>query len=343
MLNNKIKFVVNGRFLSQASSGVQNYASGIIKALLKTGIEIEVLCPPTKINNQEIPVKQIGFFGGIIWEQIILPSYIRKRKNVILLNLCNSAPLFIKQQIITIHDLAFEENSDWYNPMFKRWYKFMIPRLCKNARFIITVSEFSKSKIIEKYDILESKIIVSTPGIPKFIFNDIADNFGDYMLLTGVNNPRKNAEWIINNSVIFKKRGLKIVALNTNSKVYNNISLSGDESVIHINNASFTNYCTLLKNAKALIYPSLYEGFGIPILESLCMGIPVIASNLPVFKEAFGDLPEYFELGHISSLIRALDNLKENKISENDINYLKNKFNFENSARQILKTVNIIM
>lgn len=343
MQSNNIKLIINGRFLGQKLTGVQNYASGIVKALQNSGFNFEIVTPPYRTIHTGFPAKEIGFFRGIVWEQFFLPFYVRKQKGSILVNLCNSAPLLVKRQIVTIHDLAFEEKTKWYNPFFKMWYKFMIPRICRKSLLVITVSEFSKRKIIEHYKINKSKIIIAPPGTPEFEFKEINQNYGDYAILTGVNNHRKNACWIIENIDALEKNGLTLIVLGTNQKSFRNSTLKKSEFIIYPGHLSFPEYCSLLKNAKVLIYPSFYEGFGIPILESLCLGTPVIASNIPAFKETFGELPIYFELGDSESFSRAIDSLKTNKISKEDIANLKNKFNFESSLNQILNSIKLIM
>lgn len=341
VITNK-KLLINGRFLSQKPTGVQNYAIGIIKALIKSGLEVEIITPPCKFNNRGLPVKTIGLFSGFIWEQFFLAFYARRQQDNLLLNLCNSASLFIRRQIVTIHDLAFEEKANWFNPIFKFWYKFMIPRICRRALLIITVSGFSKRKIIEKYGIPESKIIIAPPGIPEFRFNNTIPNYRNYAVLTGANNPRKNAQWIINNLDILKKRDITLVVLGEISPTFQKISLDNNKSVVTLGNVSLPAYCALIKNAKTLIYPSLYEGFGIPILESICLGTPVIASDIPVFRESFGDIPEYFELNNTASFEKAIDKVSGREISDEDIKYLSNKFNYKFSASQILNSLNAI-
>ena len=91
-----------------------------------------------------------------------------------------------------------------------------------------------------------------------------------------------------------------------------------------------------------LIYPSAYEGFGIPILESLSLGTPVVASGLEVFKESFGELPVYFKLNDPQSFENALEQIGKKEIPEEEIIKLKNKHNFENPVSILLKAVSAL-
>jgi glycosyltransferase involved in cell wall biosynthesis len=336
-----MKLVINGRFLTQAPSGVQNYAIGILKALEKAEIPFELVKPANCLINFNTNEKIIGHGSGFFWEQFFLPRYIKRQKNVLLLNLCNSAPLTLKNQIVTIHDLAFEEDhKQWFTTSFRMWYKFLIPRICANSRMIYTVSEFSKKQIVARYTIPENKIQIIPNGLPEIIFDNSALPIkGKYLLITGANNPRKNVDWVIKNINILKENGLKLLILGDSAPIYKQVKIPEDDSILFLKNSSSSLYYNLLKNSEALLFPSYYEGFGIPILESLCMGTPVIASNLEVFKESFGDLPIYFKLNDAADFNQAIKTLANKQISDFDIEKLKNKFNFDNSVALILKSL----
>ena len=115
-----MKFYINGKFLCQQKTGVQAYAFGMLDALLKVGFEFVVLVPKSFENTFNLPLKKIGITSSLaMWEQVSLCNFIRKDKEAILINFCNSAPLFLKNQVITIHDLAFEvKNVNWFSYFF---------------------------------------------------------------------------------------------------------------------------------------------------------------------------------------------------------------------------------
>ncbi len=283
--------------------------------------------------------KTIGWGKGVIWEQLFLPLYTKQQKGAILLNLCNAAPLLLKNQIVTIHDLAFEEENKWFKAGFKNWYRFLIPRICVKSRLIFTVSGFSKKQIIEHYKIPENKIKIIPNGLPEITFNNTSLVDGNYVLITGANNPRKNANWIINNITILKENNIKLVVLGDSATIYQEVKKKNDAGVVFLKNVPTEEYYALLKHAKALLFPSLYEGFGIPILESLCIGTPVIAADLDVYKESFATLPVYFKINDINDFRLAIKALETKKISDLDIEKLKNKFNFDNSVVLLIKSL----
>lgn len=334
-----MELIINGKFLCQHKSGVQNFALGITESLLKIEPTIQVVSPTIKETNS-IQSKRIGIFNGLLWEQISLSYYLFKNKNCILINLSNAAPLLCKNQVVTIHDLAFEKGGKhWFTPSFRAWYKFLIPIICRKAKLIFTVSNFSKKELATNYNLPSEKIKIIPNGLRINAIDAPTDKSYKYLLVTGANNPRKNAKWIIQNIDILVKHGYKLVVLENNDNVFVNEPMPIHEHIISYKGIDDASYFQLLKNASGLIYPSLYEGFGLPILESLSMGTPVIASNLEVFKESFGNLPNYFELNNITSFENAIVSLKGKTISISEQDKLKEQYNFDKSAKELLTAI----
>ncbi|MBI3519316.1 MAG: glycosyltransferase family 4 protein [Bacteroidetes bacterium] len=335
------KIYVNGKFLTQRNTGVQSYAHGIIAAMKRHHIPFEILTPKLVRQSDDEQVKQIGFFrNNILWEQVSLPFFINKQKDAVLLNFCNSAPLLCKQQIVTIHDLAFEQkNVRWFSWAFKRWYRFLIPKICRSSKWIFTVSDFSRTEIINHYGIEEHKMSVVPNGLNPYLKVGAREVVEDYVLITGGNNPRKNAAFVIRHISEIEAKGLKLVVLNTDDSVFYDELKPLHPSAIYFDYVSETRYYSLIKYSSALIYPSLYEGFGIPILESLCLKTPVICSDLQVFREAFGELPVYFKSNDGSEFKKALEKIKTRVISDSDVEKLQQKYSFDESVSLILNTL----
>ncbi len=333
-----MKFYINGKFLCQQKTGVQAYAFGMLEALLKVGFEFVVLVPKSFENESNLPLKRIGRASSlVIWEQVYLCNFIYKDKDAILINFCNSAPLFLKNQVITIHDLAFEvKNVNWFSYFFKIWYRFLIPSICKNSKLILTISEFSKSEICLNYKIPTTKVKIIPNGIP--FIADIAKHTidGKYLLLIGGNNPRKNNNFILNQILAIENLGYYIIVLSNNRSVFVNNSETVHPSVRNLDYIESEDYYSLIRNASALIYPSLYEGFGIPILEALCLKTPVICSDLPVFKESFDEGPIYFKNNDNNSFLAALKKIGTTKVSEEYVENLKKSYNFKTSANLLI-------
>ncbi len=328
----KQQVFINGRFLCQKTTGVQKYALGVSVALQKQHPEIIVIAPKGSVGCQGMKVQKMGWGKVFFWEQVWLPLFILFHPDSLLLNLCNTAPLMLKRQIVTLHDLAFLKNMDWFSNSFRRWYRFLIPRLCKRSLAIVTVSEFIKKEIADEFSISSEKIHVAPNGTPIINFDEKNPCPFRYLFLTGIYNPRKNASFVISQLPEIKKRNYHIVGTGSDAGIYGNEEFVQDE-YLHLQGfADDEKYYTLMKHADAVVFPSGYEGFGIPVLEALTMGIPVIVPDIPVYRESFGDLPIYYTLNDSSSFVKSLDKIDVHKPPINELLYLKNKFNFDKSA-----------
>src|SRR5260221_65521 len=161
--------LINARFLTQATTGVQRYAIELVKtwdAMLDSGeldmanVRFALVAPQGRLVDlqlKHIPVRQLGRFDGQLWEQFELPYHARGH---FLINLCNSAPLFKRQQTVTIHDASVFGFPAAYGFRFRVWYKFLHKMLGKRLPLILTDSHFSSSELVKFCGIAEDKIHV---------------------------------------------------------------------------------------------------------------------------------------------------------------------------------------
>jgi len=283
---------INCRFLSQQITGVQRYAIEICLQLKDFNEQIIFLSPPNIIHKniaEKLDVKVIGKRSGYYWEQVELPRWLNKHSGGLLVNLCNMAPLLYHNNSITIHDIAVLKHKEWFSKKFYWFYNAVMPLLVKRAKKIFTVSEFSKSEIVSFFSIDPERIFIVNNAVSDAIYpNDTSDRWGlihkKYILAVSSINPRKNFKTIIEafNKMDADTDTYLIVAGETN-KVFNRVDyMSAAEKnpkILFIGYVSDKELGFLYKNAIAFIYVSLYEGFGIPMLEAMSCGCPVIASN----------------------------------------------------------------
>ncbi|MBL7882964.1 MAG: glycosyltransferase family 4 protein [Bacteroidia bacterium] len=315
---------VNGRFLTQKTSGVQYYAREICKELIEQ-CEIKILVPknailqPNEFTKHLLP---IGSFKGHLWDQINLVRFMKKHKNDTLLNLCNTGPISIKNQIVTIHDLAFVENPKWFHPLFAFVYNNMIPVLVKKAKHILTVSETIKNEITKQYSISSNKITVVGNKVSNELLNsknieafDERIKAKSYFLMVGTNNnPRKNFNFVINAfAELLPNSTLVIAGGNHQSFSQQNNYSAIPSTIIFLDYVTNEKLKWLYKNAIAAINPSLYEGFGIPNIEAMILNCPVICSNIPVFKEVCEDAARYFNNNNQQDFITEVKKCTDNK------------------------------
>lgn len=353
--------VVNARFLTQDLTGVQRFAIEICKQLIKQYPNISFVSPKN-IVHQEIAdllnVKTIGKFKGHLWEQIDLPVYFKKLPaQAVLLNLANTAPLFINRKIVTVHDLAFLINPEWFSKIFYYYYRFLIPGILKNNLAIFTVSEFSKKEILKYFKINPQKVIVIYNAVSeKLLRTSSASKFkknnSQFILAVSSIEPRKNLKSLILAYQKINNKNIKLLLVGKeNSQVFSQSDSISANSAIE-ENIKFTGYLSdeelndLYKTAEVFVYPSFYEGFGLPPLEAMANGCPVMVSNTTSMPEICGEAAIYFDPYNSENIAEKLDLLINNndlkkQLIEKGSERVKT-FSWAHSAKTIIETINNI-
>lgn len=310
-----MRIIVNGRFVTQSVTGVQRYAGQLVGALAKQ-TEVELLIPGGAQPVLPLPadiarVRTIGRRSGHYWEQTELRAHIRSRGFPLLFNPGNTAPVRVRNQVVTHHDISYARYPDSYSWRFRTAYLALARNTLPFALKVITSSEFSKGEISNFYGIPEGRIQV-IPGAPsEFKNTSITTLRAPYFLAVGSLLPHKNYETLIAAYRKFAERGdtdteLLIVG---GSAVAGPNPLAPDTAVPglkFLGRVEDDELGALYANAKAFIYPSKYEGFGLPPLEAQLAGCPVIAAQTPVARETLQQSAIFFDPTSSTALAEAL-------------------------------------
>lgn len=346
-----MKIVVNAQFLTQKITGIQRYAMEISRELKRIrGIEIKFVAPKNIVHNdlaKYLEVEVIGDFAGILWEQIDLPLYLSGNNNPVLLNMRNTAPLFYKKSILVMHDLIFIKDKKWFSKKNPFIYRFCAPILLKNALKIITVSNFSKQDIVKTFNIFPEKIEIVSNAVSRdlqgYAEEEFENEYGNYILaVASFLSPRKN---IFNLIKAFKKlqnSDLKLIIVGAEIKNFSEKGMP-DKNVIFTGEITDKKLAGLYKNAKLLAFPSLYEGFGVPPLEAMSFGCPVLASNITSLPEVCGDAAYYVNPYSIDEIVHGIDKILNDEELRNNLiqNGYKRQadFSWENSAGKLISII----
>lgn len=267
-------------------------------------------------------------------------------------------PLFApKKSVVSILDVSYIYFPELFKKkdliQLKKWTEYS----ANKSRKILTISSSSKSDIIKEYRVPEDKVEVIYPGINTSLgtgntlkMEDIEKKFGiksKYILFVGTIQPRKNIKRLIEayskidtevSLVIVGRRGWQYEEILNAPEVF-----GVKEKVKFIENVSDEDLPSLYKNAEFFILPSLYEGFGIPVLEAMNYGVPVITSKVSSLPEVGGDAALYIDPENVSDIASKMEKLlKDSDLRQELIKKgkkQKEKFSWEISAAQTLEVL----
>lgn len=315
---------VNARFLTQHLTGVQRYAIEIGRALKKLDRSIRFIAPANILHNDvavELEAETVGRLTGHPWEQLELPTYLQRCGSPLLLALTAAAPIRYRHKVVTVHDLAFRHFPRAVSWRLRLLYSFLIPRVLRTSLHITTVSEFSKRDICATYGIRSEDVSV-IPNASSLFSSPSGSRTrkSDVIVAVGSIQPYKNLEALIAGFGIFNQRHqnryvLKIVG-EVDAKVYRRTSLldavRGEKGVELIGRLPDNELLSLYESSTCLVFPSLFEGFGIPPLEAMASGCPVIASVAASIPEVCGDAALYCDPHDIDDIANKISHLVEN-------------------------------
>jgi glycosyltransferase involved in cell wall biosynthesis len=280
---------VNARFQVQQKTGMQRYAYEIASRLNGKIREIR-------------PERALKGAAGHLWEQCYLPSL---SAGSLLWSPNNTGPVITRHQVCTIHDIIPIDHPEWFSKSFAAWYKWLLPALAHSAQHLIAVSEFTRSRVIEAFGLKPEKVSVVLNGVgteftprPDEEIDRVKTRLGlpakPYALYVGSLEPRKNLPRLLSAWALVQRKcpdiQLVITGLNKGgSKVFSAVPIAKIPSGVF-----FTGYVedadlpALYSGAAIFVYPSLYEGFGLPPAEAMACGTPVITSKGTSLSEVVG-------------------------------------------------------
>lgn len=296
---------INGKFCAQRLTGVQRYAHGLLQALdrqIGAGVAWTLLLPPgavapplRAIATRTVPWSGPGGLHG--WEQWALPRAARDGR---LLNLAGSAPA---RQVragaaCVMHDAAVFDQPQAYTPVFRLWYRWLFRRLARRARPAITVSRFSQARLAQATGMPPERWRL-VPGAADHLADVVPDagvlgRHGlldrPFLLAVGSANPTKNLPLLRSAWQALGRRDARLVLVGgRNAQVFAEDTPSSAAGVLELGGVDDASLKALYAAAAGLVFPSAYEGFGLPPLEAMACGCPVLVSDAASLPEVCGD------------------------------------------------------
>jgi glycosyltransferase involved in cell wall biosynthesis len=343
--------IVNSRFLTQDITGVQRFAIEISKQLKELYGENIVFVAPTNIIHvdlaKELDVKVIGNKTGHIWEQIDLPIYLKQNGSPLLLNLANTAPLFYQNKIAAVHDVTHERFPKTFSWKFRLFYKLLIPNIIKTSKHTLTVSEFSKSEINKLYGTDMKNISVIYNAVNEIFKPKRTSENEKYILAVSSLSYQKNFHSLVKafNTLNLSDTKLFLVGgINTNLASIELLrEIEENKHIVFKGRVDDNELIKLYSNAICFVYPSLYEGFGIPPLEAQACGCPVICSSAASLPEVGGSSVIYCNPYSAEDIAGKIKMILDSESLQNDLKLrgfenLK-RFSWKRSAKNIIEVI----
>ena len=260
-------------------------------------LEIELLVP--KGQTIELPLRHIRTrivtgAGGHLWEQLMLPQSVSGG----LISLCNTGPIALSKHIVCIHDLNTRLYPASYSLPFRTLYRALLPTLGRSANAVATVSRFSADQVISYGIASTDKVKVIPNGHehalrwrPRHSQKTRSAAGPNTVVLIGSLAPHKNIGLVLGLAPRLAAAGLKIaVAGISDARIFNASGLSpAADNIIWLGRLSDDELAALLMDSFCLAFPSFTEGFGLPPLEAMTLGCPVIATDRASLPEICGE------------------------------------------------------
>ncbi|TQX85337.1 MULTISPECIES: glycosyltransferase family 1 protein [unclassified Rhizobium] len=299
---------INGRFLHRPVTGVERFASELLHAVddVLGGSPVAtkwiILTPEQPDGSRgfrNIEIRQTGTRKGHLWEQLDL---FRASRTGILINLCNSGPVMHSRQLTVLHDALVYRLPEGFSRSYRTLHQ-ALGRILARRSNLATVSEFSKSELISVLGRSAAGMAVIPNAVDHFqrieADNSVLDTLDlhnrPYLLFVGSPAPNKNLIRAINAFRQITRKDACFVIVGSAAKAFSEgLGVDMPANLIRTGRLSDEHVKALYTQAAALVFPSTYEGFGIPPLEAMSVGCTVIASDIPVMREVCGDAALYF-------------------------------------------------
>ena len=298
-------------------SGLGNYSRYVISNICRFYPENECLLYTPRIADTNLfhkpegstvrqPRKGLWNLKGSLWRSFRLTGRLKEDGIDLFHGLSNELPYGIHRSrvrsVVTIHDLIFMEHPELYKPFDRKIYERKVRYACDAASTIIAVSEQTKQDIVRFLDVDESRIKVVYQGCHKQFYKRVSEDMlrssrrqfalpSEYLLYVGTIEERKNLLRVVM-ALHQGKIDIPLVVVGKKTAYFNQvkeyIEIHQVQNIHFLDHVQTTNLPAIYQGSRGFIYPSSYEGFGIPILEALNSGVPVITSRGGCLEETAG-------------------------------------------------------
>jgi glycosyltransferase involved in cell wall biosynthesis len=290
---------VNGRFLTMTSTGVQRYAREILSRLGgRLEGRVRVVVPPDRILAADDPeLREIGASSrwhgvrGHAWEQFVLPRIVRRTRAAVLWSPCNWGPVVVRRQVPVIHDIAPLIQPEYFTTAYRGIARLLTGPLVRHAVTVTTPSSRVRAELLERFSLPPDRVLVVPPGVgAPFTSVPLEPDRrpGRYCLHVGAHDSRKNVDFLLELwPEVHARTGLELHVTQRRLVIASRRQALEDRSagvVVHVEPTD-EELAGLYAGALCLLWPSHYEGYGFPLLETMATGTPFLAADVGAAAE----------------------------------------------------------
>ncbi|MBF4162530.1 glycosyltransferase family 4 protein [Nocardioides acrostichi] len=321
-----MRLAIDGRFLTQPLTGVQRYARELCATLdaaleagdpVATDLEVTVLCPPLRAAAprpayRHLSLREVGRRQGHAWEQLDLPRHARGHD--VLFCPGNVAPVASLRgrtcTVVTVHDLAFRYHPETVSRAFRTLYEVLVPQVLRHADAVLTVSQTERARMLEHFPTAADRLVavanggIGGPGGPPEP-HDPAPPDAPYLLFVGALNARKNVAGVAATvrTLLEERPDLHAVFVGPAPEAYAAVDLGTEHPRVHVTGpVSDAALAAHYEHAALMLFPSFHEASGLPPVEAMAHGCPVVVSEIPALRERCADAAVYCDPHDLPSI-----------------------------------------
>lgn len=326
-------YAVNGAFLGQRVTGQQRYATEISSRL-----PARVLAPPDGR----------GRLGSWAWAQSATRSL---KQGELLLTLTSRGPAWSRRQVLTVHDLFVLTNPEWYSARYRATHDPVLRAQLRSAAAIVCVSEPTADRVREHTGTETPMVVAPNAPAEIFMWADIDPGRaqveeqwglapGSYLLSVASEDPRKNLARLVEAYRLlpasFRGRHPLVLVGGSDSTVFATATTEVPPEVRRLGYVTDEQLAQLYAAAGLVVFPSLDEGFGLPCVEAIACGAPLLVSDVPALRWVCGDAASYMDPLDVSAMASAMELVAAAPVLPGDVRVaLQQRFSWDQSAHRV--------
>jgi glycosyltransferase involved in cell wall biosynthesis len=301
--------VIDADVLGRHRTGDESYVSGLLAELSsdQTGLDLAAATRYPALVPDGVRAIAVRTTSQMLRLAVSLPRALRRERAALAHFQYVIPPAWRGPSVITVHDLSFEAHPEFFSWGDQLLLRQMVPRACRRAALVLTVSDYSKADLVDRYRLPEHKVVVTPNGVDKEFGPDGPRYRGPpYLLFVGSLQPRKDPVCAVE-ALALLDSDLRLVMAGPAKQAASRVSQAIDRlglgsRVDLLGHVSKHELAKLYRGARCLVFPSRYEGFGLPALEAMACGTPVVAARSSALPEVVGEAGVLFDPGDAAAL-----------------------------------------